>query len=561
MGTTRGVCADTTTLPQPDSARPIQPALILTGDMDLTKNVSAMRGQEGSSLQPTPWYLTGSLILTTRSGWVIPIQGVWSSPTSGYEPTYNAIGSSPRYKNWLTLHGGYRNLEFSPFTLAGHTMLGAGVELNPGLLRIGLMAGRFSKAVAYSETNPDQVAAFRRMGYCAKVGIGTDRTYLDVILLHAVDDARSIRTDSAAWLTPAENAVLGLSGRIRSSRKLTLELDAAGSAYTADTRAEPLPATDTTDNQFRYGNYRNGFGRLMTVNASTTIRTAVQASLNYRMTWADLRLRYKRVDPGYQSMGSYYQQADVERITVAPTIKLFKNRLQLRSSVGWQHDNLFNQKRTRTNRFIGSASLAYATDNNLTLDLTVSNYGTTQRAGSRPLNDTTRLAQNNRTLSGSVVKYWMSASHTHSLNASAAYQALRDLNSFAPTNDQGQNWNYNVDYSLQQSTAQLTLNVNYSYGRSSGPSLSFLTHGPTVRVEKKLGKTQLLCASLLASYLKNRQVFTGEQALSTTFATSLTLNYQPTPVHRLSVNGGVLVNRGSQFLNQQQGTIQYTMSF
>lgn len=41
--------------------------------------------------------------------------------------------------------------------------------------------------------------------------------------------------------------------------------------------------------------------------------------------------------PGYQSMGAYYVQNDIERITVAPTLRLFKNRLQFRASAGWQH--------------------------------------------------------------------------------------------------------------------------------------------------------------------------------------------------------------------------------
>jgi len=215
--------------------------MTLTGDIDLTKSFYVLRGQEGSSVQNTPWYLTGSLILAMRAGWTIPLQSVWTSPTSGYGQAYNAIGVSPRYKNWLTLHGGYRNLEFSPFTLSGYTVLDAGFELSPGRLRVGVMAGRFNKTIKPNATDPDRVASFRRMGYCAKVGAGNDRTYLDVILLNAGDDTNSIPPDSTGYLIPTQNVVLSPSGRIRTSKKLTVELDAAGSAYTSDTRAEPLP--------------------------------------------------------------------------------------------------------------------------------------------------------------------------------------------------------------------------------------------------------------------------------------------------------------------------------
>ena len=550
---------DTATLPQPDSTRPAQPALTLTGEIDLTKSFSLMRGQEASSVQNTPWYLTGNLTLATRAGWIIPLQGVWSSPTNGYRQAYNAIGVSPHYKNWLTLHGGYRNLEFSPFTLAGYTVLGAGFELNPGLLRIGLMAGRFSKAVEPTATDPDRVAAFQRMGYCAKIGVGNDRTYLDVILLNAADDVNSIRPDSVSDLTPAQNVVLGLSGRIRSNKKLTVELDAAGSAYTSDTHAEPLPTT-SADSRFDYVNYLNGFKKLIRVNSLTSIRTAVQASLNYRLKWADLRLRYKRVEPGYQSMGAYYMQTDIERITVAPSVRLFKNRLQFRGSVGWQHDNLTNQKRTRTERLIGSVSASYTSDNNLTLDLTVSNYGITQRAGYRPLNDTNRVAQNNRTLSGSVFKSWTGQNQLHNLNGSATYQELQDLNPFTADQNQSQNWNYTVSYALQNPAAGLDLNLSYNYARSRATELNFLFHGPTVSVQKKLF-TNKLSALLLVSYLRNRQTLAGETQQGFALNTTFSLDYQLTPVHRLSVSGTDGVNRGAQSYRYQQATVRYTMSF
>ena len=112
--------SDTAALPQPDSARPAQPTLTLRGDIELTKNFSVVRSEQGASEQNTPWYLMGYLTLNTHAGWTIPLQSFWSS--NGYGQAYNAIGASPSYKKWLTLHAGHRNLEFSPFTLAGNTI-------------------------------------------------------------------------------------------------------------------------------------------------------------------------------------------------------------------------------------------------------------------------------------------------------------------------------------------------------------------------------------------------------------------------------------------------------
>jgi len=44
---------------------------------------------------------------------------------------------SPYYK-WITIHVGYRNINYSQFTLAGHTILGAGIELHPGISGLAL---------------------------------------------------------------------------------------------------------------------------------------------------------------------------------------------------------------------------------------------------------------------------------------------------------------------------------------------------------------------------------------------------------------------------------------
>ncbi|MBD2705812.1 hypothetical protein IC229_34755 [Spirosoma sp. BT702] len=561
MANSRLAHLDTARLPRPDSTRPTPPTLTLTGDLDLSRSFSVMRSQQESSLQHTPWYLTGSLTLATRSGWVIPLQGVWSSPSNGYGQAYNAIGVSPRYKNWLTLHGGYRNLEFSPFTLAGYTVLGAGIELNAGLLRVGLMAGRFTKAVTPTATDPDRVAAFRRMGYGARIGVGNERTYLDVILLQAADDLNSIPSDSVGYLTPAQNVVLGLSGRLRANRKLTVEVDAAGSAYTSDIHAEPMPAA-LADRRFGYVNYLNDVRNFIPVNSSTRIRTALQASLSYQTNWVGLRLRYKRVEPGYQSMGTYYLPTDVEHLTVAPTIRLFKNRLQFQGSLGWQHNNLMNQKPARTNRIIGSASLAYASETNLTLDLTVSNYGLTQRAGYRPLTDSIRLAQTNRTLSGSVSKSWTGSGQLHMVQGSATYQELQELTSFTAENSRSRNWSYSVSYSMQHSASGLNLNLSYQYScYSHTQDIGFLVQGPTLSVEKKLFKGEKVSLLCMANYLRNSQPLADETQQGFVVNTTLTLDYQLTPVHRLSVSGSDNVNQGLQPFRQQQGSVRYTMAF
>ena len=569
------VSTDTLTRPRPDSIsctqpgsaarpdssapEPINPAVQLTGELALSTGFYATRGLETPRAPVMPWDLNGNLTLSTRSGWTVPVQLVWSSQNNRYGQPYNQLGVSPRYKQWLILHGGYRNVVFSPLTLAGHTFLGVGVELNPGLLRVGAVVGKFNRAINAHHADPDRVVTFRRTGYSAKLGVGNERNYLDLILLRVADDMHSIRTDSlTTGPTPAENLVLGLSGRLQLPKKLFVELDAAGSAYTRDVRMEAVATSTSSNARLRYlGRLANGF----TVRQSTQLCTALQASLSYRTKLADLKLKYKRVEPDYQSMGAYYFQTDIENFTVVPSLRLLKKRLNLRTSIGWQHNNLFNQKRTRTNRRIGSLSASYSSDKNLTLDLVFSNYGITQQAGYRPLNDTARLVQNNRTLSGSVFKVWTGETTLQTVTGSATYQALQDLNPFTADLNQNQNWNYTVSYAWQHLAANLDLNVSYGYTLSNALDRSSAFYGPSVSVGKKTLKGNKLSLLLTISYLKSRDVLAEFDQRGLVLNTGLNIDYQLTPVHRLSATGTNGLNRGNQTFRQQQGSVQYSVTF
>jgi hypothetical protein len=551
------IAAHPTTV-QPDSTKKNTPAAHVTGDISLSTGFYAIRGLGANQSQVMPWGLTGNLTLITRAGWVVPVQGMWSSETNQYGQPYNQVGVSPRFRNWLTLHGGYRNVVFSPLTLAGHTFLGAGIELNPGMLRVGAVMGKFNRAIEANYADPNRVATFRRTGYSAKVGLGNARSYLDLILLRVADDAQSLRSDSLPPIAPAENVVAGLSGRFQFSKKLYVEIDAAGSAYTRDVRADTVATTTNPDERFHYLAWMKN---LFTARQSTQIYTAVQASLSYRSKYANLKIQYKRIEPNYKSMGAYYFQHDLERFTAAPSVRLFNRRLDLRSSVGWQHDNLLNQKKTRTDRLIGSASASYSSNKNLTLDVTVSNYGITQRAGYRPLNDTARVVQNNQTLSGNVFKLWAGKAMTHTITGSATYQELQDLNPFTAALNQNQNWNYTVSYAWQHLTANLDINLGYSYTLTKAADLSSEFAGPSVEIGKRLLTDNKLNLLLSVGYLKSRETLTDLTLDGIVINTALTVNYQLTPVHRLAVNWTNALNQTGQAYHQQQGRIEYSFVF
>ncbi|GAB3549725.1 hypothetical protein GCM10027577_27860 [Spirosoma fluminis] len=536
-----------------------QPAVQFAGELSLSAGGYAVRGLETDHAQLTPCNLSGVLMLIAPSGWRIPLQIVGSSQRSQGPQAYNQISISPQYKDWLTLHGGYRSLIFSPFTLAGQSVVGIGVELNPGLFRFGYIVGRFGKAVYASDTDLNRLASFRRTGYSAKVGVGNTENYIDLILLRAADDGSSARPDSWGQLTPAENTVLGLSGRIRLYKKLLITLDAASSAYTTDTHSFSTSAFASSQSGCWKG--INWLEKFVAVRPSTDFRTALQTSLGYKGKWGDLKLRYKRIEPGYKSMGVYSVQQDIESMTVVPSLRLFKKRLNVQVSAGWQHDNLCNQKKIRLNRMIGSFSASYVSDSDLTLDLTVSNHGITQRAGFRPLNDTIRVAQNNRTISGSVFKSWTGPTQVHTVTGLATCQELQDLNSFTAETNQYKNWSYSLTYSFQHLPTGLNVTAGYSYTHTRMQAITSMFYGTLVSIDQKVGKNDKLEISLAVSYLKSLEQITDYTQVDLLLNTSFSINYQLSTQHRLSVSANTMLNRGPQPIREQQGTVQYVLSF
>lgn len=80
------------------------------------------------------------------------------------------------------MHAGYRNVTFSPYTLADHTFLGGGVELNPGLLTSGAVYGRFNRAMSSSIADPNIIPSFKSTGYAFKVGYGKSNNYVDLLV-------------------------------------------------------------------------------------------------------------------------------------------------------------------------------------------------------------------------------------------------------------------------------------------------------------------------------------------------------------------------------------------
>jgi hypothetical protein len=336
---------------------------------------------------PFSYLLSGNFNLTWKT-FSLPFSFVLSEQERSFRQPFNQFGASPKYK-WITLHAGYRNITFSPYTLAGHSFLGGGVELNPGKFRFGAVYGRFVKAIrADSVLILPGESAYDRYALSIKMGVGKPTNFVDFIYLKGWDNPSAIlNAEDTSTARPAVNTVLGVTIHQQLGKHFLLKMNTAGSIYTNDIYSASAEVNDNTVQQLI-----NTFN----VNTSTQFHYAVDASFGYVSPLFGLSAMYKRISPDYKSMGIYFITNDIEQYTLAPSFKLWKRKVQINGSIGFEHDNLASNRSYQTERLIGSAALNFNPNPVFGLTGSFYNYSVGQIQGIRQLNDTIRLAQVNR---------------------------------------------------------------------------------------------------------------------------------------------------------------------
>lgn len=455
---------------------------------------------------PFNYLISGTPTLSVYSV-QIPVYFSFSRQQSSFTQPFNQFGLSPQYK-WITVHGGYRNLHYSPFTLAGHTFLGGGVDLRPGKWRLSGMYGRFNKATVLDTLQGLYVENFsyKRTGYAVRAGYGTDASFFDLIALHAQDEPGSAPPGSTGLLdslqiTPAENWVSGYQTRLSFLHgKLIFESDGAVSLYTADRR---LPAIEdsTVRDDLAF------FERFVQVNYSTEIYSAFQASVAYRVKRMGIKLQYRRIDPGYRSMGAYFLNNDLENWTINPTLTLWQGKIRFVGSLGFQRDNLQDKKRATSRRLIGAANLTADLTERWGVDLSYTNFSNTQRASTVRFADSLRVAQSTQNLSISPRYMVLTALHSHSVLLSFNLNTFRELNDqrmLEGTGDDITTQTYFATYQLGFTASRSSIFLTANYARLGNEQIQDRNSGLTLGASKPFAAGKVVVTGSTGYILSDR---------------------------------------------------------
>jgi hypothetical protein len=427
--------------------------------------------------QPFSYLLSGNPTLSIYN-FQVPISFSISESDRSFRQPFNQFGMSPTYK-WLTLHAGYRNVSFSPYTLGGHTMLGAGFELNPGKLRVGFMYGRLNRATSIDTTSQALVPySFTRKGYAAKIGYGSANNFFELSYLSAADDDKK-PTDLPRELdiiTPAKNNVLGYAFKFTAFKFVFLESTGAISLYTNDVNS-PLKIDSINNQLLRRAD------DIFNINATSEYYTAVAAALGFRRKDYGVKISYKRIAPDFKTMGAYFFNSDLENWTVNPNVTLFKNRLRLNGSLGLQHDNLNHQKTAENKRIIASANAAAELTKQLGIDVIYTNFSDNQRPQSARFADSLRIVQTTQTF-GVMPRYFIHRPELiHAISGAVNFSSLNDFNQYFSAQAVSRKITtsqYFANYQLSWIKKQLSFFANVNHTALKGQNLAYSFSGFTL---------------------------------------------------------------------------------
>lgn len=361
---------------------------------------------------PMPNFWSANLNLNASLyGISIPFTAVLTNGKFSASNSFNRFGLSPRYK-WITAHLGYRQYDYSPFTVTGQSFFGGGIELRPWFLRFGLFGGRLRNAFevdsskVFEQNIPgsyplnitteqgvnyySQKPSYTRKGWGAKLGFGKQNNYVDFIFFKGYDISSSLKQEnSTLHLSPEENVVLGLNIFQRIAKHFTININGAASIYTMDASADVISE-----------NYpmKDFISKIIPITTATELQWATEANFNVNYPNFSLNTAYKRIQPNFKSMGISSYLTDLNMISIQPSWSILKQKIRFMNVFQYQSDNLNGYKQLTSKRTMLNSSVSMNLSNSFGVDLNYNFNSLAQEKSKASIPDSIQASQKSNTI-------------------------------------------------------------------------------------------------------------------------------------------------------------------
>jgi hypothetical protein len=300
----------------------------------------------------------------------------------------------------------------------------------------------------------------------------------------------------------------------------------------------------------------------MTINSTSDYHTALKSALSYKFTHKIITsLQYRRIAPGYRSMGAYFFNDDVENVTINQTLAFLKDKINVRGSIGFQHDNLDKAKKATSKRTIGALNFSYNINQQFGLDANYSNFTSNQKAGKMPVIDSLKLFQVNKSISVTPRFMKMKDNRSHMVMLNFNFMKLDDKNKKTQNQTETNTTILYLNYSLGFVPQKMNLIVGLNYTGLKNNFYENTMKGFTAGISKTLAKDNL-SLSWNNCLLFNKV----NEDNGTIFTTSLSANYRLASKHSFNFNLYYIANSFAQdsatpSFNEFRGDFSYVFTF
>lgn len=517
----------------------------------LNANAMFYNSSTQNDRDPFTYMLNGTLNFSYRT-FNIPFSYTLTNQGNAFDYKvpfdFNRFSLTPKYK-WVKAYIGDNAMTFSDYTLNGHPFRGVGVELTPkGSLKYSAMWGRLLKAVEQNDSL-GLPAVYERYGYGAKINFEKEKYKIEAIGFFAKDKESSIKTRTD--VVPRSNYVSSLKFSTTLINNLSLETEYALSVIESFNSSYNYVGTDTIKNTSK----------------SKTNNTAFNVKLNYKIGKANVGLVYENVDPNYQTFGATYFNNDLENIGITYASPFFKDRLVIATQLGYQRDNLDNQKSQTSVRLVGNLNASLKITEVLNVTGSYSNFTSTTN---RRLNQFDYI--NTPELVPADTLDYKQLSQTGNFNANYVFGKDKNQNvnfnySIAgQANKQGgiirrgqasTVQNFSLVHSINFPSNQIGINTSLNYTTNTTGLLNNKAYGGSASISKKFFENKL---NTNFGIIYNQTKGNGSSS-NNVLGLKLNTNYVFLEKHNFSLYGIQMFRNSSGSMSTNDLTINFNYSY
>lgn len=442
-------------------------------------------------------------------GFSMPFSLYYSNNNLDFSYPQISFNLTPRYKNFIG-HLGQSTMPFSNYIL-NMSFNGIGLEYRGKHFRSSAFYGVLKRAINDDPTDPSpRNPQYKRYGWGFSVGYGNDRHSIDLYLLRAYDSPGSIDEVWQERIRPQENLLVGVKGRVTPFKWMSLSVNAATSAFTADRQSPKVTSGEATR-----------WDKVFDAKYTLSLRFAGDASLGLNLKGVNANIFYKIIQPDYTSLGTYYTSNNYQSLGVNLSTMLFQ-KLALSANFSGQSDNLNNKQLYTTKGYVYSATASLSLGQKFNVSAMYNGYLQQQTDGSIAVNDTTCVHRILHSASVMPTYYLMGELLDHTVSLSANYTQNKDLNKFSVGQSDVKTIALGASYNMNVKPWATNFGFNFSHQQTRGFASEYLSDIASFSTGRSFLKDNNLNLGLTLSAIYNE---VKHQSKSLSMALDLTAGY------------------------------------